>query len=144
MRGGNKLKGQLIISSFKEGNTFHAIRDECSSKVIKNASSDRRSALWEIAHSLVGALLAIQSHHLVLSENKPLNNYHTWKLLVLSETIQLNLVAVSITELQILEQTSVFLNLALNSWNIASFLNFSYHTVLMPFILKASLMFYRL
>ena len=44
MRGGNKLKGQLIISSFK-GNTFHAIHDECSSKVIKNTSRDRRSAL---------------------------------------------------------------------------------------------------
>ena len=45
MRGGNKLKGQLIISSFKEGNTVHAIHDECSSKVIKNTSRDRRSAL---------------------------------------------------------------------------------------------------
>ena len=95
MRGGNKLKGQLIISSFKEGNTFLAIHDYGSSKVIKNTSSDRRSALWETAHSLVGALIAIQSHHLVLSENIPLNNYHTWKLPVLPEAIQLTPVPVS-------------------------------------------------
>ena len=135
MRGGNKLKGQLVISSFKKG--IHSML----SMMNVHLRLSRTRPVTDLQHferqSIPLLELSLLYSHTTLFWMK----IYLWIITIHGNSLCYPKQHNWLWSLcPILERTSVFLNLALNSWNIASFLNFSsYDTVLMPFILKTSL-----